>query len=104
MKRLALQGALTAKFDDGAITRRRRAGSRRAPRRASWSVTSTHSRPAAGSSSWPSGGDENLELSARNLPGVTVIRADSLNIVDVLNADTLLITQPSLSTMAEVYA
>jgi large subunit ribosomal protein L4 len=50
------------------------------------------------------GGDQNLELSARNLPGVTVIRADSLNVVDVLNADTVLITQPSLSTMAEVYA
>ena len=50
-------------------------------------------------------GDEaNLELSARNLPGVVVIRADSLNVVDVLNADTLLITQPSLDTMAEVYA
>ena len=41
------------------------------------------------------GEDERLELSARNLPGVVVIRADSLNVVDVLNADTLLITQPS---------
>ena len=40
------------------------------------------------------GKDANLELSARNLPGVVIIRADSLNIVDVLNADTLLITQP----------
>ena len=49
-------------------------------------------------------GDANLELSARNLPGVIVIRADSLNIVDVLNADTLLITQVSLTTMAEVYS
>ena len=31
---------------------------------------------------------------------MSIIRADSLNIVDVLNADTLLITQPSLDTMA----
>jgi large subunit ribosomal protein L4 len=48
--------------------------------------------------------DERLELSARNLPRVSVLRADSLNVVDVLNADTLLILQPSLTTMAEVYA
>ena len=50
------------------------------------------------------GKDERLELSARNLPGVNVIRADSLNVVDILNADTLVITQPSIGTMAEVYA
>ena len=51
------------------------------------------------------GGDERLELSARNLPGVTVIRADSLNVVDVLDADVLLITAARRSpTMAEVYA
>jgi large subunit ribosomal protein L4 len=50
------------------------------------------------------GKDERLELSARNLPGVQVIRADSLNVVDILNADTLIITQPSLGTMTEVYA
>ena len=50
------------------------------------------------------GKDERLELSARNLPGVIVIRADSLNVVDVLDADVLLITQPSLPTMSEVYA
>ena len=48
------------------------------------------------------GTDANLELSARNLPQVVIIRADSLNVVDLLNADTLLITQPSLDKMAEV--
>ena len=50
------------------------------------------------------GSDNNLELSARNLPQVVIIRADSLNVVDVLNADVLLICQPALATMAEVYA
>ncbi len=50
------------------------------------------------------GKDERLELSARNLRGVHVIRADSLNVVDVLKADILLISQLSLPTMAEVYA
>ena len=47
---------------------------------------------------------ERLELSARNLPGVVVIRSDSLNIVDVLDADAIVITAPSIGTMAEVYA
>jgi large subunit ribosomal protein L4 len=48
--------------------------------------------------------DEILILSARNLPGVEVIRADSLNVVALLNADTVLIEQPALSRMEEVYA
>ena len=50
------------------------------------------------------GTDETLILSARNLPGVEVIRADSLNVVALLNADTVLIEQPALIKMEEVYA
>jgi large subunit ribosomal protein L4 len=50
------------------------------------------------------GRDERLELSARNLPSVSVILANSLNTVDVLNADVLLITEPALATITEVYA
>ena len=48
-------------------------------------------------------GDEKLRLSARNLPKVVVILADSLNVVDILNADTLVIEQPALARMEEVY-
>ena len=48
--------------------------------------------------------DERLELSARNLPRVSVIRADSLNPVDVLQAQVLLILEPALATMTEVYS
>ncbi len=47
--------------------------------------------------------DEQLRLSARNLPRVEVILADSLNVVDVLNADCLVIEQPALARMEEVY-
>ena len=51
------------------------------------------------------GRDETLELSARNLPTVEIILADSLNVVDLLQAPTLvLIEQPSLARMQEVYA
>ena len=48
--------------------------------------------------------DQTLELSARNLPKVEIILADSLNVVDLLNADIVLIEQPSLARMQEVYA
>jgi large subunit ribosomal protein L4 len=103
MKRLALLGALTAKFGDGAI---------KVVEDLALDATKTrelvgyldalnaHGRVLVVSS----GKNERLELSARNLPGVVIIRADSLNVVDVLDADVLLITQPSLPTMAEVYA
>jgi len=103
MKRAALHGALTAKFTDGAV---------RVVDELSLDAPKT--RDLAGFLVALNangrvlvvaiGNDANLEISARNLPRVVVIRADSLNVVDVLNADTLLITQPSLDTMAEVYA
>ena len=41
--------------------------------------------------------DEPLVRSAANLPSVTVILADSLNVVDLLNADAVLIEQPALA-------
>ena len=47
--------------------------------------------------------DERLRLSARNLPTVEIILADSLNVVDVLKADTLVIEQLALARMEEVY-
>ncbi len=50
------------------------------------------------------GRDQRLTLSARNLPDVEVILADSLNVVDVLKADVLLIEQPAIATLSEVYA
>ena len=49
------------------------------------------------------GRDENLELSARNLPTVNVILADSLNVVDLIDADLVLIEQPALARMETVY-
>ena len=50
------------------------------------------------------GRDETLELSARNLPRVEVLLADSLNVVDLVKADLVLIEQPALARMEEVYA
>jgi large subunit ribosomal protein L4 len=41
--------------------------------------------------------DRNLELAARNLPRVDVLRTDGLNVYDVLRHDGLLLTQGALA-------
>lgn len=103
MKRLALRGALTAKFGDeaikvidtfglDAIRTKELANVLRALDATGRVLVVSPSR------------DQTLELSARNLPTVEIILADSLNVVDLLNADTVLIEQPSLARMQEVYA
>ncbi|HET7678188.1 MAG TPA: 50S ribosomal protein L4 [Candidatus Limnocylindrales bacterium] len=103
MRRLALRGALSAKYADGAvkvvedlaleaIKTRELLGYLDALKAAGRVLVVAQ------------GKDERLELSARNVPKLTVIRADSLNTVDILNADVLLILQPALATMTEVYA
>lgn len=48
--------------------------------------------------------DETVELSSRNLREVRVILADSLNVVDLLEADTVVFTRESLDRAQEVYA
>ena len=107
MKRLALRGALTAKLADGALkvvdghgpdadpdARPRRVA--RCPQR-----RGGHGRRVLLVSP---GRDETLELSARNLPRVEVLLADSLNVVDLVRADLVLIEQPAIARMEEVYA
>jgi large subunit ribosomal protein L4 len=102
MKRLALRGALTAKFGDEqvkvidtfgleAIKTKELAGVLRALEANGRVLVVAPGR------------DEPLELSARNLPTVEVILADSLNVVDLLNADLVLIEQPALARMESVY-
>jgi large subunit ribosomal protein L4 len=108
MRRLALRGALTVKLGDDAVRVVDRLGMDAEPKtRAFVGVLEAlgagdgHGRrvlvvaPAT---------DEALLRSAANLPSVTVILADSLNVVDILNADTLVIEQPALARMEEVYA
>jgi large subunit ribosomal protein L4 len=48
--------------------------------------------------------DERVERSARNLREVRVILADSLNVVDLLEADTVVFTRAALDRAQEVYA
>ena len=102
MKRLALRGALTAKLGDEqvkvidgfgleAIKTKELAGVLDALQATGRVLVVAPGR------------DQNLELSARNLPTVDVILADSLNVVDLVAADLVLIEQPALARMESVY-
>jgi len=103
MKRLALRGALTAKLGDEAIKVIDAFGLEAIKTKDLAGVLGAleaHGRVLVVAP----GRDERLELSARNLPTVDVILADSLNVVDLLKADVVLIEQPALARMEEVYA
>jgi large subunit ribosomal protein L4 len=103
MKRAALMGALTAKLGDGAIRVVDGFGVEAPKTRDLVGVLDAVKATGRILLVAP-GADEALWLSARNLPRVLVIRADSLNVYDVVNADTVLIEQPAISKMEEVYA
>src|SRR6266542_2601215 len=103
MKRLALRGALTAKFGDEAIKVIDTFGLEAIRTKDLASVLSALEATGRVLVVSP-GRDQTLELSARNLPTVEIILADSLNVVDLLKADVILIEQPSLARMQEVYA
>ena len=108
MRRLALRSALSAKFTDDAIKLVQAFDMASEPKTKAFvgvlealGAGDGHERrvlvvaPAK---------DEPLLRSAQNLPSVTVILADSLNVVDLLNADAVLIEQPALARIEEVYA
>jgi large subunit ribosomal protein L4 len=103
MKRLALRGALTAKLGDEAIKVIDTFGLEDVRTRDLVGVLGALEANGRVLVVAP-GRDEKLELSARNLPTVEVILADSLNVVDLLRADVVLIEQPALARMEEVYA
>ncbi len=102
MKRNALRGALTAKFGDEAIRVLDTFGLEAIKTQDVVGVLAALNATGRVLVVAPSV-DEKLRLSARNLPTVVVILADSLNVVDVLNADTVVIEQPALARMEEVY-
>jgi large subunit ribosomal protein L4 len=103
MKRQALLGALSSKFADGAIKVVQDLAMEEIKTRELVGYLANLNAAGRVLVVAPSR-DEKLERSAANLPKVVIILADSLNTVDVLKADTLLITEPALATMTEVYA
>jgi large subunit ribosomal protein L4 len=103
MKRLALRGALTAKLGGGAI-RVLDAFGLDAIRTKDLLGVLDNLKVAGRVLIVSPARDERLDLSARNLARVVVLLADSLNVVDLLNADTIVIEQPALARLEEVYA
>ncbi len=48
--------------------------------------------------------DENVVLSARNLPKVRTVLTNSINVYDILKYDTLVLTKDAVAKIEEVYA
>ena len=48
--------------------------------------------------------EENVALSARNIPGVTVVTANGINVLDVVNHDKLIMTKAAVQKVEEVLA
>jgi large subunit ribosomal protein L4 len=48
--------------------------------------------------------DDNVALSARNIPGVKFVAADGINVLDVLTYDKLIITKEAVLKVEEVFA
>jgi len=48
--------------------------------------------------------NENVELSARNLPKVRTILANSINVYDILKYDAMVLTKDAVAQIEEVYA
>jgi large subunit ribosomal protein L4 len=103
MKRLALRGALTAKYGDEAIKVVDSFGLEQIRTKDFVGVLGALEARGRVLVVAPAR-DQALEMSARNVPKVEVILADSLNVVDLLKADVVLIEQPALARMEAVYA
>ncbi|MBR1471712.1 MAG: 50S ribosomal protein L4 [Lachnospiraceae bacterium] len=48
--------------------------------------------------------DNNVILSARNLPDTKTVLTESINVYDVMNAGTVVLTKAAVATIEEVYA
>jgi large subunit ribosomal protein L4 len=103
MRRSALRGVLTAKQAEGAL---------RVVEGFDLDEIKTRTMIER-LSAWDAGGkvllvlagrDQTVERSCRNLQEVRVILADSLNVVDLLEADTVVFTSEALDRAQEIYA
>ena len=48
--------------------------------------------------------NDNVILSARNIPGTKTTVADNMNVYDVMNAGTVVLTKAAVANIEEVYA
>jgi len=103
VRRAALRGALSAKAADGAVKVVEGFGLDKiqtkalVERLAAWDVQGRVLLVLAAR-------DENVERSAANLREVRIILADSLNVVDLLEADTIVFTRDGVARAEAVFA
>jgi large subunit ribosomal protein L4 len=103
VRRAALRGTLSAKAADGAVKvvegfdLEKIQTKAMAERLAAWDVAGRVLLVLAAR-------DELVERSAANLRQVRIILADSLNVVDVLEADTIVFTRDAVTRAEEVFA
>jgi large subunit ribosomal protein L4 len=103
VRRAALRGTLSAKAADGAVKVVEGFGLEKiqtramAERLAAWDVAGRVLLVLAAR-------DEVVERSAANLRQVRIILADSLNVVDLLEADTIVFTRDAVARAEEVFA
>jgi large subunit ribosomal protein L4 len=103
MRRAALRGVLSAKASDGAVRVVEGFGldqigtSAFVQRLGAWDAQGKVLLVLPGR-------DDVVERSCRNLREVRVILADSLNVIDLLEADTIVFTRDALTRAEEVYA
>ena len=50
------------------------------------------------------GENMNVELSARNIPGVKVVDSKGINVYDILNCDKMFVTENAVKAIEEVLA
>ena len=48
--------------------------------------------------------DKTVMMSARNLPNIATVRADMINVYDILKGDTLVVTREAVARIEEVFA
>ncbi len=48
--------------------------------------------------------DQNVVMSARNLPAVKTALTNTINVYDILKYDTVVVTKDAVATIEEVYA
>ena len=103
MRRAALRGVLSAKQADGAVRVVEGFGldairTKAVPEQlAAWNAEGKVLLVLAAR-------DVTIERSSRNLREVRIVLADSLNVVDLLDADTIVFTRQALERAQEVYA
>jgi large subunit ribosomal protein L4 len=103
MRRSALRGVLSAKQADGAVRVVE-----------AFDLSEARTKTMLGRlTAWKAEGkvllvlrsrDEAVERSSRNLQEVRIILADSLNVIDLLEADTVVFTRDALDRAQEVFA